>query len=166
MLEMFFPDIIYESIYKIDFMSLKRKGIIGLIFDIDNTLVKPSVKHPGKELVDWLLALERDGFKLCILSNSRDKRTREFSRDLNINIISRARKPLVRGFLKALSVMDLRRDEVCMIGDQLFTDVYGAKRLGIYSIYTKPIVLYEVFTVMLKRLPEALIFKLYYRLQR
>ena len=166
MLEKFYPDILYESIYEIDFVLLKERGITGLIFDIDNTLVKPSVKHPDKELTDWLANLEKNGFKLCILSNSRDKRSEEFSKGLNITTVSHARKPSKEGFLKAVRMMGLQLNQVCMIGDQLFTDVYGAKRLGIYAVYTKPFVFYEVFTVMLKRLPEAIVFKFYYRAQR
>jgi predicted HAD superfamily phosphohydrolase YqeG len=61
-----------------------------------------------------------------------------------------------------MEIMGLAQSEVCMVGDQLFTDVFGAKRLGIYCVYTKPIAKLEVFTVMLKRIPESIVLKLYY----
>ncbi|MCL2165121.1 MAG: YqeG family HAD IIIA-type phosphatase [Oscillospiraceae bacterium] len=162
MLEKLFPDIIYESIYDIDFCALKRKGISGLILDIDNTLIKPSERRPGDRLLGWLKSLEEGGFQFCVLSNAGRKRTEAFARGLDIFAIHKAGKPSKKGFYMAMEIMRLERSEVCMVGDQLFTDVLGAKRLGIYCIYTKPIVFREVFTVMLKRLPEAVILKLFY----
>ena len=227
-----FPDALYENIYEIDISDLKGRGISGLIFDIDNTIAKPSEKQPSDRLMKWLSNLQRDGFSLCILSNAGDKRVKKFSEGLNIHAelsvndalnvnaalsanaelsvqdalnvnaalsandelsvhdalnvnaavnvqdalsvqealnvhaVYQARKPSRKGFQKAMETMGLSRDRVCMIGDQLFTDIYGAKRLGIYSIYTKPLVLWEVFTVMLKRIPEFIVLQLYYRSRR
>jgi HAD superfamily phosphatase (TIGR01668 family) len=166
MLEKCYPDIIYDSIYEIDTDALKNKGITGLLFDIDNTLVKPDIKQPDVRLVKWLASLKEQGFKLCILSNAGKKRVRAFSKGLDIHAINNAGKPSKKGFLKAMGILGLTSREICMIGDQLFTDVLGAKRLGIYSVFTKPIVLFEVFTVMLKRPFEALVFMLNNRSQK
>ena len=165
MLEKLFPDIVYNNIFEIDLDALRSKGIVGMIFDIDNTLVKPSVKHPDSKLLGWFASLGADGFSTCILSNAGSRRVQAFSKALKAQAVHRANKPSRKGFIKAMETMGLTSGEVCMVGDQLFTDVFGAKRLGIYSIYTKPFVLLEVFTVMLKRIPEAIIFLIYNRKQ-
>ena len=162
MFEKLFPDVIYDSIYDIEVLALKNKGIRGIIFDIDNTLVKPSERKPCGRLMGWLKALSADGFKLCVLSNANSRRVHTFADGLGVHAIHGAGKPSKKGFLRAMEALGLASGEVCMVGDQLFTDVFGAKRLGIYSVYTKPIVLFEVFTVMLKRMPEAAVFRLYY----
>ena len=46
-------------------------------------------------------------------------------------------------------------------GDQLFTDVYGAKRLGILSIVVKPIDKKEEIQIVLKRRLEKIIYHFY-----
>ena len=37
-----------------------------------------------------------------------------------------------------MEVMGTGRENTLFIGDQLFTDVWGARRTGLYSILTKP----------------------------
>ena len=161
MIEKFFPDMMFNSIYDIDLEQLKALGVSGLILDIDNTLVRPDVKKPDETVHAWLDYLRESGFNICILSNSGRKRVTKFTSDLGVMSICHAGKPMRKGFLKALRLMDLEPNQTCMIGDQIFTDVYGAKRIGIVAIYTKPIVFKEIFTVMLKRLPEKIVLHKY-----
>ena len=166
MFKIFFPQIIFNSVQEIDFDFLRSRGIKGLIFDIDNTLVKPNEKQLGDKVLKWLKELEDCGFRLCILSNSGKRRSLEFSGRFSLNAIHGAGKPLKKGFLKTLKFLGLERSEVCMIGDQLFTDVLGANRLGIYSVCTRPITTDEPFTVKLKRPLERLVFRAYHRAER
>ena len=166
MLEAFFPDEVCENIFEIDLERLSSIGIKGFILDIDNTLVKPSERIPNRELLQWIEKVRERGFQLCILSNASRKRVSSFSTGLGIYAISKARKPASSGFMKAVRLMELDKSVVCMVGDQLFTDVYGAKKIGIYTLYTRPIVLLEVFTVMLKRIPEYFIMRCYNKRNR
>ena len=165
MLENFYPDQVCESIYDIDLQSLKDNGIAGLILDIDNTLVSPREREPSQRLLDWFNEVRIADLCVCILSNARRRRVATFSSGLGVFTICNAKKPSRTGFHKAIRLMDLNPDTVCMIGDQLFTDVYGAKKIGIYSVYVKPFVLREIFTVMLKRIPEFFILRNYYKRQ-
>ena len=165
MLEVFYPDLIYNSIYDIDLQALKNLGIAGLILDVDNTMVEPGEREPNNELLEWLNKVRGADLSMCILSNAGRKRVASFASGLGIFAISHAGKPSRKGFKKAMRLMGLDCDTVCMIGDQLFTDVYGAKKNGIYAIYVRPFVLWEVFTVMLKRIPEYFVLRSYFKRQ-
>ncbi|MDR3121119.1 MAG: YqeG family HAD IIIA-type phosphatase [Clostridiales bacterium] len=160
-LERLFPDRIVRGILDVNLDELWANGIFGLILDIDNTLARPGAPRPDGETVRWLMAARERGFLVCLLSNAGRRRVAAFSSGLGLPAIANAKKPGRHGFLKALRLLGLEAGQACMIGDQLFTDVCGAKNLGIFAIYAKPITLWEVFTVMLKRLPEALALKLY-----
>jgi HAD superfamily phosphatase (TIGR01668 family) len=165
-LERFFPDAEYDDIYAIDLGRLRANGISGLILDIDNTLAAPNAAKPGDRLLGWLAGAREAGYDIVILSNSGRRRVSEFADGLGIYAVCRASKPSVHGFIKAARLMGLDRSQACMIGDQLFTDVYGAARIGIYTIYVKPIQFRELFTVMLKRLPERIVLHFYHKKQR
>ena len=153
----FYPDQLYASIYDIDFTKLYESGIKGLILDIDNTLVAHGEKKPDGRTAVLLDKLRDIGFQVCILSNSTRRRVARFSAGLGIYAAAGARKPASAGFIKAARLMDLELSQICMIGDQIFTDIFGAKRLGIKAIFTNRISDREIFTVALKRIPEKYI---------
>ena len=49
------------------------------------------------------------------------------------------------------------------VGDQLFTDVWGARRCGIYSILVQPIAKHEEIQIVLKRYLEKIVLASYKR---
>ena len=59
--------------------------------------------------------------------------------------------------------MGTDRTNTVFIGDQIFTDVYGAKRAGLYSFLVKPIHPREEIQIVLKRKLEKPILMLYER---
>jgi HAD superfamily phosphatase (TIGR01668 family) len=166
LVERFFPDAAYDDIYAIDMARLKDNGISGLILDIDNTLAVSGEAKPGARLMEWLSRARADGFDIVILSNGGRQRVSTFADGLGLCAVCKASKPSAHGFAKAARLMRLDRSQACMIGDQLFTDVYGAARIGIYAIYVKPIRVRELFTVMLKRIPEKIILRAYRKRRR
>jgi len=52
-------------------------------------------------------------------------------------------------------------DRTIFIGDQLFTDIYGAKRAGIRTILVKPIHPKEEIQIVLKRYLEKIVLHFY-----
>ena len=52
------------------------------------------------------------------------------------------------------------------VGDQLFTDVWGAKKVGIYSILVKPIHPKEEIQIVLKRYLEKIVLYFYLKEKR
>lgn len=133
MCRIFEPDEYAKSVFDVDFEKLYENGIRGLIFDIDNTLVYQDADSTPQTdaLFKKLTAL---GFKTTILSNNSEERVRRFVKNSGIPYISRARKPLKRGYNRALQLIGVKKGQAVFIGDRLLTDILGAKRTGIYCI--------------------------------
>jgi HAD superfamily phosphatase (TIGR01668 family) len=151
----------YRSIYEINLEELSGEGVAGLILDIDNTLVRPKTGRPDDRVVCLLERARGAGLGVCILSNATRKRVAEFSSGLGVYAICGAGKPAKIGFLKAARLLGLENGRICVAGDQIFTDVAGAKRLGMVSALTERITKREFFTIKLKRVPEYFVIKLF-----
>ncbi|HHW22485.1 MAG TPA: YqeG family HAD IIIA-type phosphatase [Clostridiaceae bacterium] len=154
MKKLFEPYAYVNSIFDITPEMLKKNGIYGLILDIDNTLVATNVKEAGEKVYRYIKDLKDSRIKTVIVSNGRKHRVEEFCKPLEIEYIYKAYKPLGRGFDKAIRIMDLSRDQVAVIGDQLFTDVLGGNLKGIRPILIKPIDPDEPIFVRIKRIFE------------
>ena len=158
MLEKFVPDEYQKSIYTIDYKKLKKLGIKCLLFDLDNTLVPPTLDKPNKKVRDLFAELEENGFKLIIMSNSSRKRLTPFKELLNVDTAARSFKPKKDKYLKILKEYKYNPEEVAAIGDQLLTDIYGANRMGIRSILVNPISKKDFFVTRFNRIIEKRIF--------
>lgn len=158
--EKFYPDAWMDSTYEIDFDELYRKGYRGLIFDIDNTLVPHG--EPADERAKALFAhLKTLGFSCCLLSNNQRERVEMFNKDVQVHFIEDAHKPSRKNYEKAMELMHTDRSNTMFIGDQLFTDVYGAKRTGISNILVKPIHPKEEIQIVFKRYLEKVVLHFY-----
>ena len=167
MFRMFYPAELAESSYDIDYEELYRKGYRGLIYDIDNTLVEHGA-DANAEVIELFRRLNKIGFRICLLSNNKAPRVRRFYRGarvkgVKLHYIFNAHKPRRRNYLKAMVLMRTTKKNTLFIGDQLFTDVYGANRSGIRSILVKPINRREEVQIILKRKLERVVLKLYHR---
>lgn len=137
-MEKFKPTYRIQSVEKIPFVLLERDNIKGLIFDVDNT-ISTMGKGIADECYKWIKEAKELGYKVCILSNSVNlKKVKKIMLDLDILGLCFAKKPSTKGFEMALNLLELKKEEVIMIGDQIFTDVWGANRFGIKSILVKP----------------------------
>ena len=133
------PKARFDKITDIDAKFLKDNNINALILDVDNTLIDMD-KRPLENLEKWIENLKDQNIKICIASNSiRKGKVRNVAKKLDIPFIYFSTKPLKRGLKKALEIIQENPENVAEIGDQLFTDVWGANRLKMFSILTKPI---------------------------
>jgi len=139
LLHRFTPDLLVDSIYDIPLDQLRKKGIKGIMFDLDNTLTKYHGPIVGEEIYEWFASLPDNGIAACLVSNSHKARVRLIADDLHIPFVYDARKPMRSGFSRALSLLGLRPSQIAMVGDQIFTDVLGGNRVGVYTILVKPI---------------------------
>ncbi|MBQ4260230.1 MAG: YqeG family HAD IIIA-type phosphatase [Lachnospiraceae bacterium] len=162
MLQEFYPNEEVTSAYQIDYASLYRQGYKGIIFDIDNTLVPHGAPADERAiaLFDQLRAL---GFQTVLLSNNKEPRVKGFAEQVNSLYLYKAGKPGEKGYKKAMELMGTHKANTLFIGDQLFTDIWGAKRVGIHSILTKPIDPKEEIQIVLKRLLEKPVLYFYHR---
>ena len=160
MLERFFPDEYVDSAYGIPFEELYRKGYRGIIFDVDNTLVPHGAPADARS-IGLFESLRAMGFSTCILSNNKEPRVAPFAGQVKSSYIFKGGKPSVKGYERAMEVMGTGRENTLFIGDQLFTDVWGARRTGLYSILTKPMDPHEEIQIVFKRYLEAVVLRAY-----
>ena len=162
----FFPDEYLPSAYKIDYRALYGLGYRGIIFDIDNTLVPHGA--PADQRTRRLFGrLSRIGYATVVLSNNKEPRVRSFAEAAGADgYIYKGGKPGKRGYCKAMKLMHTHPGNTLFIGDQIFTDVWGAKRVGIHSILVEPVQKWrEEPQIIAKRLVEALVLRAYLRNQ-
>lgn len=165
MFRTFYPKEYVDSTYNIDFDSFYEKGIRGVIFDIDNTLVPHGA--PADEKAKKLFAhLKELGMNACLLSNNKEPRVAMFNKDAKVYTISKSGKPNPKGYRKAMELMGTDEQSTIFVGDQLFTDVWGANRTGLYSILVKPIHPKEEIQIVLKRYLEKIVLFFYFREQK
>ena len=165
MLERLYPGIMETSTYQIDFEALYREGYRGLIFDIDNTLV-PHGAPADDRAIALFDRLKSIGFSCCLLSNNQLPRVKSFNDRVNVFFIENAHKPSTKNYRKAMEIMHTDEKTTIFIGDQLFTDVYGANRAGIRTILVSPIHPKEEIQIVLKRYLEKIVLYFYRRRQR
>lgn len=140
MLKNFYADAYFENITFVSADFLKENKIKGIILDIDNTLIGHNVPIPDEKILSHLRLLESEGFKLCVVSNNRYERVKSFCEKIDVKyFVHDALKPRLKGYNLAAKEMGLEKSEIAAIGDQVFTDVWGARRAGCFSIYTKPL---------------------------
>ena len=156
----FFPDDYMDSTYDIDFERLYREGYRGLLFDIDNTLV-PHGKPADSRAVRLFERLRKIGFKSCFLSNNQRERVESFNDSIGESFIEDAHKPSVVNYNRAMEYLGTDTSNTLFIGDQIFTDIYGAKRAGIRNILVKPIHPKEEIQIVLKRHLEKIVLHFY-----
>ena len=161
-LERFYPKEWVESTYKIDWEAWSRKGIAGVIFDIDNTLVPHDAPADDRARA-LFLRLRKLGMKTCLLSNNKEPRVASFGKEVDSLYIYKSGKPGTKNYKKAMELMGTNSKNTLFVGDQLFTDVYGANRAGIYGILVKPMNPKEEIQLLLKRDLEAVVLYYYKR---
>ncbi|TYQ15442.1 UNVERIFIED_CONTAM: hypothetical protein Cloal_1895 [Acetivibrio alkalicellulosi] len=157
----FYPDLIEDNVQKIDLDYLVNNNIKGLILDIDNTLVPDYIKEADDNTVKWIEKVKSMGFKICIVSNASIKRVVRFNENLGVNAIPRASKPRRKSFMKALEIMEIKPEETAVIGDQIFTDIYGGNKLNMFTVLVKPIDKKEFLLIKVKRLAERFVLAKY-----
>lgn len=162
MLERFFPDEYLDSAYMIEYERIFLEGYRGLIFDIDNTLV-PHGAPADARAIELFDRLKRLGYQCCLLSNNKRPRVEMFNRGVRVDFIENAHKPSPKNYRRAMERMGTDTSNTLFIGDQLFTDIYGAKRAGIRTILVKPIHPKEEIQIVLKRYLEKIVLYFYNR---
>lgn len=160
MFKSFYPEQYMESTYEIPFEEYRKEGIRGVIFDIDNTLVCHDA--PADERALQLFArLRQLGMDTCLLSNNKEPRVASFGGQVNSKYIYKGGKPSVKNYNRAMALMGTDRRTTLFVGDQIFTDVYGANRAGIRSILVKPVSPREEIQIVIKRWFEAIVLYFY-----
>lgn len=163
MKEKFIPDYIFDSIYDITPEFLKSIGKSLVISDIDNTLVSYDDEEPTDEVKTWLGGLQKAGILVSLASNNKEKRVDLFNKKLGLFAVSKSMKPSRRAVFHTMKQLKFLKDEICVVGDQIFTDVLTAKRAGVTAILVRPIKPKESAFFRVKRFFERFFIKQYYK---
>jgi hypothetical protein len=134
------PEFQYDSLTDIPVEFFLLQGIKGLLLDLDNTIAPWNDKSLTREVMDWFEKIKAAGIKACIVSNNRlPDRVSAVADILEIFYVYKAAKPRKKAFLKGVNTLGMSSEEIAVIGDQLFTDIFGGNRLGIKTILVLPI---------------------------
>lgn len=154
------PDLLKNRITDIAVQELRDMGIKGILLDVDNTLTTHDSQQLSAEVKAWLDGMRDAGFSLMIVSNAKEERVKPFADRIGLPFVHRAAKPLGWGFSRAMKRMALTKRECLVIGDQIFTDLLGAKWSGVRCAQVMPIELeYGKPFMMFKRRLERLLMK-------
>lgn len=148
------PTSYVPRISHIDFADLVADGVGGVIVDLDNTLVGYRALEPDSGDAAWVAGALAHGIRVVMVTNNSTPWAAAVAQRLGLPIVANARKPLPRGFRRALAVLDLPREAVIVIGDQLFTDILGAKLFGLRAILVDPLVRHDPWNTLPLRLLE------------
>lgn len=156
-----YPKKYINNVLEISADFLKKENINGLILDVDNTLLFYD-RTMVKGLPQWIDNMKRNNIKLCILSNTNKKdKVDKLSKKLDIPYIFFAKKPLKSGFKKAAKILNMKNENIAVVGDQIFTDIIGANRMKMFPILTKPLGERDILITRIKRPIEEYIIKKY-----
>lgn len=156
-----YPDAYLKNVKEITLDFLNKNKIKGLILDIDNTLIDYD-KNLLEGAKQWCENLKQNGIKMMILSNTNKvKKVEKVAKILDLEYIYFAHKPNKKGFYKAQKLLGLEANQIATVGDQVFTDVWGGNRMGMFTILTKPIDKRDIIITRVKRPFENLVIRAY-----
>ncbi|MBQ9019203.1 MAG: YqeG family HAD IIIA-type phosphatase [Bacilli bacterium] len=156
----FRPKIYKKNIFEINYNLLKDKGIKCLIFDLDNTLGLISHKNCPDEAKNLIKKLQKD-FTVVISSNNTKKRIKPYLQELGIEGTSWSMKPSIKSLIYIKNKYKLHKKEMCIIGDQIVTDILAGNRFKIMTILVDPLGNKDLKITGLNRKIEEKIIKYY-----
>ena len=164
MFEILRPKVYVDSVCNIDLKKLKEiKKIEGIIIDLDNTLVAWGQNEVSQKNIDWVNEAKKLGLKICIVSNTNSKRVAKLAKIFDVPYHSKYFKPFSVAFYNGLKILDTKKSETVVIGDQIFTDMWGGNRLKLLTILVSPIVKKDSIGTFLHRNLEKIIISFWLR---
>lgn len=154
MLNSFKPTWMVEAIYQITPEQLKEHKIKAVLADLDNTLIAWNNPNGTEELIAWIAELNAAGIPLVIVSNNKNERVKIVADALGVRYVARSLKPLPKGFNEATRGLELPKEELLMVGDQIMTDIWGANSAGIRNVLVKPILNSDAWNTKINRFFE------------
>ena len=155
------PNEMLNKVEDITIEFIQKNKLKALILDIDNTLVD-YYKNLSEEKIKWAKNLKGQGVKLYILSNTNKKeKIEKVTNALQVPYLSFAKKPSKKGFLKIQNELQLKPEQIGVVGDQIFTDVIGGNRCKMFTILVEPVDKKDLLITAWKRPLEELLKKKY-----
>ncbi len=134
----FWPDAVFHRITSVTPQYLQQHNIRAIVLDIDNTLTAHDSQHLSPAVEQWLVQRKAEGIRFAVSSNNGEERVAPFAEKIGVQWVSKAKKPARSGFKRAQALLGVPKEQMALIGDQLFTDVLGARLYGIHAIRVEP----------------------------
>lgn len=147
----------YNSIFDIDLPDLYRIGYRNILIDVDNTITSWNSNEVSDKLIHWIEKCRNIGFSICLFSNGHSSRIGKLATSLKITAVPKGGKPLAFAFKRAIKFMRGNPENTIMIGDQIFTDIWGGNLAGLYTILVNPISNREFWGTKFNRFLEKLL---------
>lgn len=132
------PDMYKKSLKDINFVELKKMGIKVVLLDVDNTILRYKSNEIDEDIIKLINAIKTQ-FNVILFSNSINNKPKKIGKNNNISFIAPALKPIRKNFKKVLKEYKVTEEEVCIIGDQILTDIKGGNKVGIMTILIDPL---------------------------
>ncbi len=133
------PKLITEELTDLSADILKQHGIRLLMLDFDNTIVPYTTNVPTEKMTAWLRQMNKSDIQLCVVSNSHNDRVKIFCGKYGIDCITHAKKPFTKGIKACLAKYGIAPSEAALVGDQIYTDTFGANNAGVMPILVRAI---------------------------
>jgi len=129
------PDHYVRIVTAIEPGWLVARGYGGLVSDLDNTLSGWHDANIPQPVRTWVAQVLAAGVGVCVLSNSMGRgRAETVEEMLGVPVLTRAFKPSGAGYRRALAFLGVEPGRAIAVGDQIRTDIVGAKRAGIAAV--------------------------------
>lgn len=153
------PDLLITHLDALNAELLEKHNLKAIIVDLDNTILPWMGKVIPDRIKKWFRSHKQAGIKFCIVSNNSSRRVSRLAEELGVPAIPRAVKPRRKAFRRALLVLGTAPENTAVVGDQIFTDVLGGNRMGLFTILVSPLDKYEFIGTRFMRKLERLILK-------
>lgn len=139
MKDFFTPDYMFDTFDAVTPSFLQSLGVRALLIDIDNTLAPYEEPDPNERVLAWFAELEKNGIKAALVSNNHAPRVERFSKPLGLVAYPNSKKPSRKTLERAMKELGVTHAETAMLGDQILTDCFAGKHIGLCAIIVPPI---------------------------
>lgn len=157
MLNKFKPNLSVKSVAEINIDKLLQRGIKAVVMDVDNTVARDNAPKLEPFAADFVEELKNKGLVAIFISNNTYERIDNIVKTTGCHGIGKAGKPSLSAYNKVFELTSLEPCRIAAVGDQMFTDIFGANRAGLYSILVDPVDKHEIFAIKIKRPFEKIV---------
>ena len=158
------PDYYFEKFDDITPDFLLSIGCKYLMSDVDNTLAPYETAEPDLRIRSWLSSLSDAGITVILVSNNDAERIELFNRSLGLYAYPNCKKPLRKRLRAVMDEVGATPESTAFLGDQIYTDVLSARRLGVRNaLLVPPIKDKKTLLFRFKRMMEKPIMRSFFK---
>lgn len=114
-------------------------GFKLVVLDMDNTVSPWHTDTVSESTFKWVKKVIQSGVQVVLFTNSKGTNADSIGVKLGIPVFKNAKKPFKKQAEILLKNFDANPERTLFVGDQLFTDISLANKLGAKSVLTKPL---------------------------